>query len=159
MDFVGVGGFVLSVVGTGVSIWSLIVAGGAKKAVADVLEKRDDQVVRDDSRELLNKLNAAREAALIRRGNARGAALAGRSAQDDLAALKQAQDALAITAVSTDLRLEQGLRLASTQLDAAVKEIEGKTGRDGWADALGVLQGVIPKVNTHQRKLGTKALT
>lgn len=141
------------------SVWAVITAGSAKKAVNKVIEKSAEQVVRDDTRDLLTKLNVAREVALARRGNARGAAVAGRSLANDFATLKQAQDALAITTLNTDIPLEQGLRLASTQIEVAVKAIEDKNGRDGWADALGVLQGVIPKVNTHQRKLGAKALT
>lgn len=152
-------GWWLTAGGFALSLWAVITAESAKKAVKKVIEKSGEQVVRDDARDLLTKLNAAREVALARRGDTRRTAIAGRSVVNDLAILKQAQDALAITTLSTDVPLERGLRLASMQIDDAVKVIENKTGRDGWGDALIVLQGVIPKVNTHQRKLGTKALT
>lgn len=158
MDIIGIGGFILSAIGVGLSIFAVVQAGRAENAVNQVIQKSSEQLSRDDARKLLVKLNDARDAALARRGKAPKFATSGRSAANDLRALQLAQDALATTALSADAALEQGLRVASTELDRALKEIHAKGDRDGWADALGVLQGVIPKVDAHQRKLGAMAL-
>jgi hypothetical protein len=157
-DFLTVGGFVLSAIGVAFSVYALCQADGAKRAVARALNKGDEQVTRDDSRDLLNKLNAAKGAALARGGRSSRGAIVGRNINKDVEALKQAQDGLAMTVISTDALLEQDLRVASQQLLDAINNIQAAAQRDGWADALGVLQGITPKVNTHQRQLGSNAI-
>ncbi len=158
MDFLTVGGFILSAIGVVLSIHALCQAGGAKRAVARVLSKGNEQVTRDETRDLLSKLNAAKEAALARGGRGNRGAIAGRNINKDVEALKQAQDGLATTMISTDAALEKNLRTAAEEMASALRDIQGERDRDGWADALGVLQAVTPRVNTHQRQLGSIAL-
>lgn len=137
----------------------MVQAGGAKKAVTAVLAKFGEQVTRDDARELLSALNDAREASIARRSKASRTATTGRNINSDIQALQRAQDALATTTLDTDKRLEQRLRIAAAELDMALRNIAENSTRDGWADAVGVLQGITPVVDVHQRKLGTKALS
>jgi hypothetical protein len=158
MDLIGVGGLVLSAVGVGFSIMALIQAGRAKKAISKVIGKGEDQIARDDARALLAQIADARDATMARRQGASPLSSAGRSLEGDLQALQLAQNALATATVGSDRTLELSLRVAATEIEQALQAIASNSGRDGWADALGVLQGVIPKIDVLQRELGTKAL-
>lgn len=154
MDAVELG---LSIGGLALSIYALVQAESAKKAVSKVIAKEVDQGARDDARELMQRLNEAREAAMARRQGAHRSSSAGRSQAADMKALQLAQDALATTNLGDKL-LTLALRAAADELNQALAEINANGGRDGWADALGTLQGVIPKVDVLHRELSTKAL-
>lgn len=158
IDWWAVTGWAMTAGGFGLSIFALLVADGAKKAVATVLRKGNEQDNRDDARELLTKLNAAKATALARRGGAKPILAKGRSLPDDIRALAAAQDACATVNLPGDRDLTMALQRASAQLIQAIDAINGKGDRDGWADALVALQGVAPRVDAYQRKLGTKAL-
>lgn len=158
IDWWEVTGWAMTAGGFGLSIFALCVADGAKKAVTKALRKGDEQDNRDDARGLLTKLNAAKGAAMARRGGAKAILAKGRSLPNDIQALTDAQDACATVNLPGDDDLTEALRRASTQLTEAIDVIHGKGDRDGWADALGELQGVVPRVDAYQRKLGTKAL-
>lgn len=158
MDPISVVGLVLSAVGVVLSVWALHKADSAKKAVDRVIETNRDQVTRDHARDLLAKLTDARDAAMARRQGASRLSSAGRSTAGDVKALQIAQDALATATIGSDQGLVQNLRAAASELDRALKAIASNCNRDGWADALGVLQGVIPKIDVLQRELGAKAL-
>lgn len=159
MDPIGIGGLVLSAVGVGLSVWALVKADGAAKAVAKVIGKAGDQKARDDARELLMLINAAREAAMSNRRGAPPLASAGRVRDNDVQSIQKAQDALATLNVTEDQQVIKKLRRGGQELNKALHEINGSGERDGWADALAVLQGVTPSVDALQRGLGSKALT
>lgn len=158
MDVVGVAGLVLSALGVGLSIVALIQAGRAKTAVTKAIARGVDQGLRDDARVLLSKLQDARDAAMGRKQGASRLSSAGRSVSGDLRALQIAQTGLATVVVQSDTRLELSFRNAASQLDDALAAINAAGSRDGWADALQVLHGIIPKVDVLQRGLGTKAV-
>jgi len=158
MDVVGVGGLVLSAAGVALSVYALVQADGAKKAVEKVIGKAGEQRARDDARELLAVITAARDAAMDNRRSAPPMASAGRVKDKDVQAIQKAQDALATTNVTEDSQMVAELRRAARELDKALQEINADAERDGWADALAVLQGVTPLVDALQRGLGSKAL-
>lgn len=159
MDPIGVAGLVVSVVGAVLSIFALVQAKRASTAVAEVIGKSHVQAARDEARALLALVTDAREAAMAWRRNASRLSSAGRSSARDLLALQQAQNALATTTIgSTDAGLTVTLRTAAAQIDQALVAIGLKGERDGWADALGVLQGVTPTIDLLQRELGGRAL-
>lgn len=157
-DWWAVSSYVMTVVGLGLSIWALFQADGAKKAVQKVLEKGSEQDSRDDARDLLAKLNNAKSAAMAWRGGAKPILATGRSLPDDMLALATAQDACATANLPGDRDLTTALQRASVQLIEAIDIINREGDRDGWADAQVALQGVVPRVDGYQRKLGTKAL-
>lgn len=148
----------LSVFGLFLSIWSMVLAGGAKRAVAHVLAKNNDQVARDNARDLLVKLTNAKDAAMARRRSASRNSAAGRVATADLRALQVAQDALATSTLGTGEPLALDIQRAAIQLDTALQGLAGNGPRDDWADALGVLQGIIPKLDVLQVELAAKVL-
>lgn len=155
MDWIGLG---IGVFGDGLAIWALIQAGSAKRAVRHALEKSSDQVARDDARSLLANLTQAKDAAMGRRRGGSPLAIAGRSESNDVHRLQLAQDNLATSTISANKKLTVKLRQASTELTTALQAIASSGTRDGWADALGVLQGIIPEIEIVQRKLGIGAL-
>lgn len=150
--------FALTFVGLGLAIWSMKVAGGAKKAVAEVIAKSGDQKTRDEVRGLLTLVQEAREAAMAHRKTAAPLASAGRVKDNDLQALHRVQDALATTQVAGDPSVTARFRRAAKELDKALNEISTNGARDGWADGLAALQGVTPDVDQLQKKLGAQAL-
>lgn len=158
MDGVGLGGLVLSAIGVGLSIWALAKAESAKQAVSRVIQKSGDQTARDDARRLLAVISDAREAAMAHRRDAPLLASAGRVKDNDVQALQKAQDALATLNVTENKLVIKTLRRAAAELDKALQEINANGARDGWADALAVLQGVTSQVDSLQRGLGTRAL-
>lgn len=148
----------LSVVGLVLSIWAMLQAGGAKRAVSKVLTKNSDQVARDSARDLLTKLTSAKDAAMARRQSAPRSSTAGRVAAADLAALQLAQDALATSTLATGQPLAIDLQRAAAQLDGNLQGLAGNSARDEWSDALGVLQGIIPKIDVLQIELAARVL-
>lgn len=148
----------LSVAGLVLSIWAMLQAGGAKRAVSKVLAKNSDQVARDRARELLTKLTTAKDAAMARRRSAPRSSTAGRVATADLAALQLAQDALATSTLGTGQPLALDLQRAANQLNSNLQGLAGNSPRDEWSDALGVLQGIIPKIDVLQAELASKVL-
>ncbi|KAB0459777.1 hypothetical protein [Agrobacterium radiobacter] len=158
MEAVDIGGLVLSAIGIGLSIWALVMADGAKKAVKKVVEKNNDLASRDDARDLLNTLSSARDASLARRSSASRIATAGRNLNGDIHTLRVAQDALATVTLGTNEALVEDLRVAASELERALSTVESGS-HEGWAAALAVIQGVTPKVDVLQRGLVTKALT
>lgn len=158
MDAIGIGGLLLSVAGVVLSIVALVQAGRAKAAVTRAIARGVDQGMRDDARVLLLKLHDARDAALGRKQGASRLSSAGRSISGDIKALQLAQTSLATVVVQSDSRLELNLRTVASQLDEALVTINAAGDRDGWADALLVLHGIIPKVDVLQRGLGSKAI-
>lgn len=158
MDAVDAGGLLLSAAGVAISLWALFEADSAKKAVDKVIAKNSDQISRDDARGLLDKLTAARDAAMGRKKGASRLSSAGRAVSSDKRALELAQDALATSAFGSDQKLASRMRVAADQLKEALEAITKNKDRDGWADALGVLQGVIPELELLQRELGAKSL-
>lgn len=158
MDPVGIGGLVLSGVGVGLSVWALAKADGAEKAVAKVIGKAGDQKARDDARELLALINVARDAAMANRRDASQIAATGRVRDKDVGAIEKVQDALATLNVTDDPLITRKLRRAGVELNKALQEINANDRRDGWADALAVLQGVTSPVDALQRGLGSQAL-
>jgi hypothetical protein len=158
MDPVGIGGLILSAVGVALSCWALMKADSAEKAVAKVIGRAGDQKARDDARELLMLISAARDAAMSNRRGAPQLASAGRVRDNDIQAIQKAQDALATLNVTDDQQVTKKLRRSGLELNKALQEINGDGVRDGWADALAVLQGVTPQVDVLQRGLGSKAL-
>lgn len=153
-----VGDLVLSVAGLGLSIWAMLQAGGAKRAVSKVLARNNDQVTRDNARDLLIKLTTAKDAAMARRQGAPRSSTAGRVMATDLEVLQLAQDALATSTLGTGQSLAVDLQRAAVQLNSALQGLAGNSVRDEWADALGVLQGIIPKVDVLQAELAAKVL-
>ncbi len=83
---------------------------------------------------------------------------AGRDVSSDKRALELAQDALATSVFDSDRKLATKMRVAADQIKEALEAITKDKDRDGWADALGVLQGVIPDLERIQRELGAKSL-
>ncbi len=158
MDTVDAVGLLLSAAGVVVSLWALFKADSAKKAVDKAIAKNSDQISRDDARALLGKLTAARDAAMGRKKGASRLSSAGRDVSSDIRALELAQDALATSAFGSDKKLASRMRVASYELKEALEAITRNKDRDGWADALGVLQGVIPELDLLQRELGSKSL-
>ena len=158
MDAFDAAGLLLSVAGVALSLWALFKADCAKKAVDKVIVKNIDQISRDDARGLLDKLAGARDAAMGRRRGASSASSAGRYLPSDIRALEVAQDALAIVTIGADQPLICKMRVAADELKTALEAIATNAHRDGWADALGVLQGVTPEVEAIQRSLGAKFL-
>lgn len=158
MNWVDIVGILLSIIGIGFSIWAMVMADNATKAVKKVVERNNDLVSRDGARDLLATLGNARDAALARRGSASRMASAGRSAQADIHKLRLAQDALATVTLGANEALVQDLRVAASELEQALSTVENSSG-DGWAAALAIIQGAIPKVDLLQRGLVTKALT
>lgn len=158
MDTVGVGGLLLSVAGVGLSVWALVKADSANKAVDKVIVKSNDQIARDDARGLLDKLTSAKDAAIGRKQGASSLSSAGRTIPRDKMALELAQDALSTATVGSNQQLAARIRAASGELTNALEAISSNSGRDGWADALGVLQGVIPEIEVLQRELGKTSL-
>lgn len=157
-DWWAVTGWVMTLGGFCLSLFALFVADDAKKAVAKALRNRNEQGNRDEARELLIKLNAAKDAALARRASAAPLLSRGRSLPSDMRALTVAQDACATAVLAGDQELTMALQRTATQLIDAIDAINGIGDRDGWADAQVLLQGVAPRVDAYQRKLGTKAL-
>ena len=153
-----VGDLVLSVAGLGLSIWAMLQAGGAKRVVSKVLARNNDQVTRDNARDLLIKLTTAKDAAMARRQGAPRSSTAGRVMATDLEVLQLAQDALATSTLGTGQSLAVDLQRAAVQLNSALQGLAGNSVRDEWADALGVLQGIIPKVDVLQAELAAKVL-
>ena len=158
MDLLGVTGVLLSAAGVLLSVWALQKADSAMKAVDRVIGKNSDQMMRDDARRLLDKLTVARDAAMGRKRGASSLSSAGRPLANDKRALELAQDALATINFGPDRDLGSKMRVAADELKKALEAITSNPGRDGWADALGVLQGVIPEIEALQRTLGTKSL-
>ncbi len=76
----------------------------------------------------------------------------------DLEVLQLAQDALATSTLGTGQSLAVDLQRAAVQLNSALQGLAGNSVRDEWADALGVLQGIIPKVDVLQAELAAKVL-
>lgn len=152
------GNLSLSLAGLGLSIWAMLQAGGAKRAVSNVLAKNSDQFARDNARDLLTKLTVAKDVAMARRRGASRSSTAGRLAAADLTALQIAQDALATSTLGTGQSLALDLHRAASQLELSLQGLAGNSVRDEWADALGVLQGIIPKIDTLQAELTAKAL-
>jgi hypothetical protein len=148
----------LSVAGLVLSIWAMLQAGGAKRAVSKVLAKNNDQVARDNARDLLSKLTTAKDAAMARRRSAPHSSTAGRVAAADLAALQLAQDALATSTLGTGQPFALDLQRAANQLNSCLQGLAGNSARDEWADALGVLQGIYPKIDVLQAELTAKVL-
>lgn len=148
----------LSVTGLGLAIWALIQAGGARRAVSKALSKNSDQVARDNARDLLTKLTVAKDAAMARRQSAPRSSTAGRVAAADLTALQVAQDALATSTLGSGQPLALDLQRAANQLNSSLQGIAGNSVRDEWADALGELQGIIPKIDVLQAELAAKVL-
>jgi hypothetical protein len=159
MDFIGVGGFALSALGVGLAIWAKIEIVGVKKAVANVIEKNSDQSVRDNARDLLQKLTNARDAAMGRRRGASRLSSAGRSREQDVNALQLAQSALATTLVGSGGPLGARLRVAASSLAGVLQALQPDQERDGWAEAQDTLQSVIPDVETISVSLAAKALS
>lgn len=147
---VTIGGFCLS-------LFALFVADGAKKAVSKVLDKRNVQGNRDQARDLLVSLNGAKSAALARRDSDKQS-LRARSLPPDKRALTLAQDACATAVFADDQKLTEALQLTAEHLNGAIDAINGTGDRNGWADALGLLQSLIPKVDSYQKKLDTTLL-
>ena len=158
MDPIGIGGLLLSLAGVGLSVVALVKADSATKVVEKVIVKNNDQVTRDHARGLLDKLTGARDAAMGRRQGASRLSSAGRNILSDKRALELAQDALATSTVGSDQQLTSKMRMAADKLKEALEAIAINSGRDGWADALDVLQGFIPELEVMQRELGTKSL-
>lgn len=158
IDWWAVSGWVMTASSFALSVGALFVADSAKKAVAKVLSKGNEQENRDDARDLLTKLNKGKDAAMARRGGAKPLLAKGRSLPDDMLSLATAQDSCATANLPGDPDLTTALKMASTQLIEAIDAINGQGDRDGWADAQAALQGVVPRVNSYQSKLGTKAL-
>ncbi|WP_417582899.1 hypothetical protein [Pelagibacterium sp.] len=153
-----IAGFIISIIGVGISAWALWQADYAKKAVDRVILKGDEQRDRDKARELSKILGQAKSAALGRRRTASRPASAGRDMQSDLHMLEQAQDALATTKLVNDASISSDLDVAAMELKAALVAIHQNGKRDGWEDAFGALQVVIPKVELFERDLARKAL-
>lgn len=139
-------GDILSAAGLALSVWALVKADSAMKAVDKVILKNNNQIMRDDARGLLDKLTGARDAAMGRKQGASGLSSAGRAISSDKRALELAQDALATATLGSDQLLTSRLRVAADELEKALVAINSPSGRDGWADALGVLQGVLPEL-------------
>lgn len=150
----------LTLLGLALSIWAMCKADGAKRAVAKVLTKNSDQAARDNARDLLAKLKRAKDGAMARRQHAPRSAIAGRvpTAAEDLAALQQAQDALATSTLGHGQQLALDLKRAADQLNSNLQKLAENSDRDEWADALGVIQGIVPKLELLQTELGAKAL-
>lgn len=158
MDAVDAGGLLLSAAGVAISLWALFEADSAKKAVDKVIGKNSDQIARDEARELLDKLRAARDAAIGRMQGATSLSSAGRHISADKRALELAQDALATATFASDQILTSSMRKAAYQITAALEKITSKSGLDGWKVARDVLQNVIPKIELWQRELGAKIM-
>lgn len=158
MDLIGVGGLILSAIGVLLSVWALAKANSAKVAVNKVIEKNSDQFARDAARNLLAKLTDARDAAMAQRRGASRLSSAGRHPDSDHKAIELAQDALATVTIDSSQQLVARMRTAATELNQALQTIASNSGRDGWADALGVLQGIIPEVDALQQGLSATAL-
>lgn len=146
----------VSLLGIGIAIFAMSKAHSAKEAVNEVVQKHGDQKCRDDVRDLLKTLKQAREAALAHRGSPSRAVTAGRKADQDVHALRLAQDALATTAIGDEL--EQRLRNSATELDQALDAID-KNNPTGWVNALNVIQSVTPHIENLQIDLGKKVLS
>lgn len=155
MDLIDVGGLTLSAAGVLLSIWALVIAGGAKKAVTEFLRKSSDQVSRDNVRELLATLHKARDAAMGQRKGASRMSSAGRRVANDLRELELAQDALATATVGSEER-HLILRAAANELSAALAEINDNG--DGWKAALVTLQNVIPGLAELEQRLAASTL-
>lgn len=151
-------GLALSALSIAFAIWAMIIAGGAKKAVAAVVSKSNNQAARDNARDLLLKLNAAVDAATGRRKGASRLSSAGRSLELDKNAVQVAQVALATTVIGSDKVLNSKLRTAATSLDNAINTIDAAGAQDGWADAQRVLLQIVPEVEVASNQLGTKSL-
>jgi hypothetical protein len=158
MDPIGVGGLILSALGVGLSLWALFKADSAEKAVSRVIAKNGEQSTRDVARDLMGHVNEARDAAMARKRGASRLASAGRTPAGDIQALQFAQNALATVSGDFDAKTIAIFRNSGRQLDDCLKTIDGSSSRDGWADALNTLQGVIPQIDLLQRTLGVKAL-
>lgn len=158
MDLVGGAGLLLSATGVALSAFALRKAASAAKAVSEVLKRADDQFARDGARDLLMILNSAREAATARRHGAPRPSSIGRSAAADRKALEAAQHSLATTTITDETKTLEVLRAAAAELDQALQNISSNSDRDGWADAVPVLQGVIPDIERLQRALLVKSI-
>lgn len=158
MDPVDLVGLSLSVVGIALSIISLVKADGAAKAVERVIVKNSDQIALENARSLLEKLKTARDAAIGRKQGASEISALGRTIEEDKRKLELAQDALATVAFGTNEKLVANMRLAAKGLKSAQADITRNSRKDGWAAALGTLQGVIPELELWQQELGVKNL-
>lgn len=160
IDWVTVLDWGFNIVGLGLAIWAMVIAGGAKRAVAKVVSRSSDQEARDKAKALMKTLQDARDAAMGRKRGASRAASVGRSVSTDLHMLELAQDALATTTLISDAAVVVDLRAAAVELEKAHTNISAGDAaeRDGWADALAALQVVLPKVEDFERGLAKKEL-
>lgn len=142
---------VLSGAGLGASAVAAIKADGAKRAVSKILAKDETQVDRQTALDLSEILSEARDAAKARQQGASQLLQGKRNVAGDIQALQDAQDALATYVFSSDEKLTAKLRPAAKELTRALTAINTGGPRDGWADALGEIQGLIAEVELKQR--------
>lgn len=148
----------LSIAGLLISLLAFWQGASARKAVAAVLKRNEDQTAQEDARELHRLLSMAQDAARGHRRGASSSSLAGRYQSRDIRALEMAQDALATTTLGAGIELGEKCRLAAQQITIALDEISAGKGSEGWARALFVIQGIIPDIVILQRSLTAKGL-
>jgi hypothetical protein len=158
VDLADLIGLSLTVLGFFVSIASYVKSEGAEKAVARMIVKTSDQIALETARNVLEKLKAARDAAMGRKRGASEISAFGRNIEDDKHKLALGQDALATVAFSANERLTARMRVAAKELTVAQEKISQNTKEDGWSMALTTLQGVIPELDLWQQELGSKTL-
>lgn len=150
----------LAVLSVGASIWAVLRAESAKRAVNKFIHRRRVQSALPELKEILEHLRSANTAAMGRKA-APKVASRGRNEAKDINALDIVQNALATVSISYDLEFEKTLRDAARKLESGIGKIRNPRVTDnaeGWRLVRETLQYIIPELNKFYEKLGYDVL-
>ncbi|MDE0254576.1 MAG: hypothetical protein OYG32_07250 [Rhodospirillaceae bacterium] len=151
---------VLSAGGIVLSLIALYKANSARKAVSQVIAKKDIQEDRQRLLELITSLNEAKKVALAIKSATHDLQRIGITGSGALHSLELAEDALRTRLpISWDQDEKEKFVKSADELQSAIAVISGGLPpRTGWKAALVVLQRVIPMFEAEERKLANASL-
>lgn len=138
------------------AVYALVTAKSAKQAATSAVRRKDDQEDRGYLTALIIALINAKDAAKRRQSGALEIQGAGRTVEFDIYALTDAHDALCSNLpLSFDDELKVTVNAAADEIQLALGRIHNPTtsNRDGWKDALAVLQTLIPRLRQEEREM------
>lgn len=151
----------IGLLGLGMSGYAIITAKSAKQAASQAVQRKDDQEDREYLKDLIIALVEAKNSAKRRESGALEIKSAGHSSELDIYHLSEAHDKLCTALpLSFGNELKATVDAAAAELKAALNAIQNPTtsNRDGWKDALSILQTLIPRLRQEERQMKNKEI-